>query len=160
MRMKLASVGRRSPSAPFHKAVASVFVLCLAICCVSSTSVAADSGTVIRLSVIDEKNLPVPDATVQVRLSEKLVSTASTDAAGKVTLSINVPGTYSLGVQKKGYLATETAMEVRDGSSAQDIEVVLSTSAPIRQSVEVKGEASNPITETSSPPETLAPTQA
>jgi hypothetical protein len=72
--MKIASVGRRSPSALFRKAVASVILLCLAICCVPSTSVAADSGTVIRLSVIDEKNLPVPDATVQVRLSEKLIA--------------------------------------------------------------------------------------
>jgi hypothetical protein len=101
-----------------------------------------------------------PDATVQVRLGEKVVITASTDAAGKVTVNVNVPGTYSLGVQKKGYLATETVVEVRDGSAAQDIEVMLSTVAPIKQSVEVKGEASNPITETSSPPETLAPTQA
>jgi len=162
MRMKIASVGQRSPSPLFRKAVASVFLLCVAICCAPSSSVAADSSTVIRLSVIDEKNLPVPNATVQVRLGEKLVSTASTDAAGKVTvntnININVPGTYSLGVQKKGYLATETAVEVRDGSAAQDIEVMLSTVAPIKQSVEVKGEASNPITDTPLRPATLVDT--
>jgi hypothetical protein len=72
--MKIANVGRRSPSALFRKAVASVFLLCLTICCASSTVGATDSGTVIRLSVIDEKNLPVPDATVQVLLSEKLIA--------------------------------------------------------------------------------------
>ena len=163
MRMKIASIGQRSPSALFRKAVAGAFLLCMAICCVPGAFGANDFRTwVIRLSVIDEKNLPVPNATVKVRVSEKLVSTSSTDATGKVTLTVNLPGTYSLNIQKKGYLPAETTLEVSEGNAAQgiDIDVVLSTVALSQQSVEVKGEASNPITETSSGPATLAPTKA
>ena len=161
MPMKVASVKQRSPSGPFRKAGASVVLLCVAIGCVPRLSGASDAQpSVIRLSVIDESNSPVPDAVVEIRAGEKLVSTASTDATGKTTLRVDVSGTYSLNVQKKGYLATATALEVSEGSTAQEIEVVLSTAALRKESVEVKGEASNPITETSSGPTILAPTQA
>jgi Carboxypeptidase regulatory-like domain len=161
MRMKIASVEQQSLLTVLRKAVASVSLLCMAICGVSSLSGAADFRTsIIHLSVIDEKNVPVPDATVEVRLSDNVVSTASTDTTGRVTLTFTVPGTYSLGIQKKSYLPNQTVVEVNEGSAAQDIDVVLSTVALSKQSVEVKGEASNPTTETSSPPTTLAPTQA
>jgi hypothetical protein len=133
----------------------------MAILCVPGYSGAADSRTeAIHLSVIDEKNLPVSDATVELRLGDKLASTASTDATGKVTLTVNAPGKYSLNIQKKGYQPAETTLAVSEGSAAQDVDVVLSSVALIKQNVEVKGEASNPITETSSAPATLAPTQA
>jgi len=161
--MKIASIGERSPSALFRKAGAGAFLLCMAICGVTGTSGAADFRTwVIHLSVIDEKNLPVPDATVEVRVSDKLVSTSSTDATGKVALTVNLPGTYSLKIQKKGSLPTETTLEVNEGNAAQDIDidVLLTTVALSQQRVEVKGEASNPITETSSGPTTLAPAKA
>src|SRR5208337_445829 len=163
MRMKIASIAQRSPSALFRKTAAGVFLLWMAICGVTGASRAGDIRTwVIHLSVIDEKNLPVPNATVEVRLSEKLASTSSTDATGKVTLTVSLPGTYALNIQEKGYLPTGTTLEVSEGNAAQDIDidVVLSTVALSRQSVEVKGEASNPITETSSGPSTLAPTKA
>lgn len=166
MRMEIASIRQRSPSALFRKAVAGTFLLCMAICGIPSASGTGDFRTwVIHLSVIDEKNLPVPNATVEVRLSEKLASTSSTDAVGKVTLTVNLPGTYSLKIEKKGFLPTETTLEVSEGGSAAqdvdiDIDVVLSAVVLSRQSVEVKGEASNPITETSSGPTTLAPAKA
>jgi len=163
MRMGIASIRQRSPSALFRKAVAGAFLLCMAICGIPSASGAGDFRTwIIHLSAIDEKNLPVPNATVEVWLSEKLASTSSTDAVGKVTLTVNLPGTYSLKIEKKGFLPTETPLEVSEGSAAQDIDidVVLSAVALSRQSVEVKGEASNPITETSSGPTTLAPAKA
>lgn len=109
------------------------------MCCVPRRSGASDSHpSVIRLLVIDEKNSPVPDAVVEIRTNEKIVSTASTDATGKTTLRVDVAGTYSLDVQKKGYLITATALEVSEGSAAQDIEVVLSTVALNKESVEVK----------------------
>jgi hypothetical protein len=163
MRVRITSIGQRSPSALFRPTAAGVFLLWLAIFGVASLSEAADFRTsVIHLSVIDEKNLPVPDATVEVRQSDKLVSTSSTDAAGKATLQVNGLGTYALNIQKKGYLPGETTLEVSEESAAQDIDVdvVLSAVALSKQSVEVKGEASNPITETSSGPATLAPTNA
>src|SRR5271165_4745657 len=114
----------------------------------------------ISLSVIDEKNLPVVDATIAVRLNRKLLSTSTTGAAGKVTLPINAAGSYLLNIQKRGYLPTETALEVSEGNAAQDVDVVLSEAALSQQTVEVKGEASNPVTETTSSPATIAPTQA
>src|SRR5208282_2234732 len=86
--------------------------------------------------------------------------TVSTDATGTVTLRVDVSGSYSLGIQKEGYLPSETALEVSEGGAAQDIDVVLSAMALSKQSVAVKGEASNPITETSSGATTLSPTNA
>ncbi|MGB7944627.1 MAG: TonB-dependent receptor [Terriglobales bacterium] len=168
MRMRFDSIGQRSASAPFRKAVASAFLLCMAICCLPSTSRAADSRPwVIHVSVSDEKNLPAVDATVEARIGDQLVSTASTDAAGKVTFTVTVPGTYALSIQKKGYLPSETGLEVSEGSAKDNngdsdiaVDVVLSSVALSQQSVEVKGEASNPITETSSGATTLAPTAA
>jgi hypothetical protein len=161
IRMKVARFKQRSASAPFRKAVGSVFLLCMAICSDVSVSRATDSRAwILHLSVIDEKNQPVPDAAVEVRVSDKLVSTANTDATGKMTLTVKAPGIYSLNIHKKGYLATATTLEISDGGADQYVDVVLNAVGLSKQSVEVKGEASNPITETSSGPTTLAPTQA
>ncbi len=161
MRMKTARIGHRLWSVLLRKAGAVAFLICMAICGVADASGTSDFRTgVINLSVIDEKNLPVPSATVEVRASGKLVNTFSTSATGKVALMINAPGTYSLTIQKKGYLRTETALEVSEGNAVQDVDVVLSAAPLSQQTVEVKGEASNPITETSSGPTTLAPTKA
>jgi hypothetical protein len=160
MRMKFAGVGQRLLPALFRKAVASAFLVCMAICSVQSTPAADSRAEVIHVSVMDEKNLPLSGATVELRLGDKVVNTVSTDATGTVTLRVDVSGSYSLGIQKEGYLPSESALEVSEGSAAQDIDVVLSAMALSKQSVEVKGEASNPITETSSGATTLSPTNA
>ena len=114
----------------------------------------------INLSVIDEKNQPVSNATVEIRVNGKALSTSTTSAAGKVTLAVKTAGSYSLNIQKKGYLPLETALEVSESNRTQDIDVVLSESALSEQSVVVKGEASNPVTDTTSSPTTLAPSKA
>ncbi len=114
----------------------------------------------INLSVIDEKNQPVPDATVEIRLNGAPVSASTTSSAGKVTLTVNAAGSYSLSVQKKDYLTTETSLDIGESNATQDIDVVLSAAALSQQSVEVKGEASNPVTETASSQTTLATAQA
>jgi len=164
--MKIAHVRERSPVARFRKAVIGAFLLCMAIGCVPSTSgadVRTDVRTwVINLSVIDEKNLPVPDAAVELRLRDKPVSTSTSDSTGKATLRVDLPATYSLGIQKNGYLPSETALAVKEENASPniDIDVVLSAVPLSQQSVEVKGEAPNPITESSSAPATLAPAQA
>ncbi|MGA9414884.1 MAG: TonB-dependent receptor [Terriglobales bacterium] len=162
MRMKIASIGQRSAPVVFRKAVACAFLLWMAICCVSSASAGDTPSWVIHLSVVDEKSQAAPDAAVEVLLGEKLVATSTTDATGKATLTVNLPGMYSLKISKTGSLATETALEVREENAAHeiDVDVVLSTAALSQQRVEVRGEASNPITETSSAPDTLAPTEA
>ncbi len=160
MLLKIAMLGRRSVPARFYRELATAFLLCVAICFISSVAIAGSSPVAIRLSVIDEKNLAVSGATVDVRLGDKRVSAVSADASGKVTIKIDLPGTYSLNIQKKGYLPTETTLKIEQGSADQDIDIVLNTVALSKQSVEVKGEASNPITETSSAPSTLAPSKA
>ena len=114
----------------------------------------------LNISVIDEKSQPVPNATIEVRANEKLISTSTTAATGKVTLAVSATGSYSLIIQKKGYLATQTVLEVSEGNAAPEVDVVLSEAALSQQSVEVKGEASNPVTETTSSPATLTPAQA
>jgi len=163
--MKIANLGRLSAFA-FPKAVWGAILMCMAICGVPGTSRAADSRTwAIHLSAIDEKNLPVPDATVELRVSNKLVGTSTTDATGKATIEVDVPGTYSLNIQKKGYLPADATIEVKEENPAAqgndiDIDVVLNTVTLSKQSVEVNGEASNPLTEPSSSSTTLSPTNA
>jgi hypothetical protein len=157
MLMTVASVRWRIPSARFLKSAAA-FVLCLAIGCAPGFAQSSDlDASTIHLLVIDEKNLPVADASVEVRLGEKVISTSNTDAAGKVTLKVAPPGDYSLKIKKKGYLASESGLKASGGSAAQDIDIVLSSVPISQQTVEVKGEAANPISETSSAPSTLAP---
>lgn len=158
--MKLAGP-QRSPSVRFPKAVAIACVLSVAIGCALCRSAAADSRTGrIHLSVIDEKNQPVPDATVEFRLGDKLAAASRTDTSGNATLTVDIPGTYRLGIRKQGYLTSETTLKVSEGSAAQDVDVVLTTLALSKQSVDVTGEASNPITETSSGAATLSATKA
>ncbi|MGP0098949.1 MAG: carboxypeptidase regulatory-like domain-containing protein [Terriglobales bacterium] len=156
-------MGQRSLWALFSKGFAGACLLWITFCSFSIVSYAGDlASSAIRVVVIDEKNLPVSGAKVEVRLSGKIVSTASTDADGKVTLTVDLPGSYALNIQKKSYLPTDTVLEVNAGSTATgiDIDVVLNTVALSQQSVEVKGEASNPITETSTAPATLSPASA
>jgi len=60
MPTRIASIGERSPSALFRKAVAGAFLLCMAICCIPGSSGAGDFRSwVIRLSVIDELEMQV-----------------------------------------------------------------------------------------------------
>ncbi len=114
----------------------------------------------INLSVIDEKNQPVPNATVEIRSNGGLTSTSTTNSTGKVALAVSATGIYSLNIQKKGYLSDETTVEVSVSNTAQELDVVLSEAALSQQSVEVKGEASNPVTEPASSQATLATAQA
>jgi Carboxypeptidase regulatory-like domain/TonB-dependent Receptor Plug Domain len=114
----------------------------------------------INLSVIDEKNQPVPNATVEIRSNGGLTSTFTTNSTGKVALAVSATGTYSLNIQKRGYLSNETTVEVSESSTAQELDVVLSEAALSQQSVEVKGDASNPVTEAASSQTTLSTAQA
>jgi hypothetical protein len=114
----------------------------------------------INFSVINEHNQPVPDATVEARLNGGLISTVTTSAAGKATLAVNAAGSYSLSIQKKGYLPTQTTLEVGESNVAQEVDVVLSAATLSQQSIEVKGEGSSPVTETASSQATLPTVQA
>ncbi|MGO9519322.1 MAG: carboxypeptidase regulatory-like domain-containing protein [Candidatus Korobacteraceae bacterium] len=114
----------------------------------------------IALTVLDEKNEPVPDATVEVRSGDKLLGTSATDSSGKINLSLPSVGGYALGVSKKGYLNTGTMIEVSADKPVQDIDVVMSSAALSQQSVTVTAESTNPVTEIQGSQETLPLEQA
>src|SRR5208283_3477471 len=54
----------------------------------------------VAITVIDEKNQPVPDASVEVRSGDKSLSTSATDSAGKASLSLPGVGNYALVISK------------------------------------------------------------
>src|ERR1039458_2575 len=119
----LSSEGMTTPSRSLviHAVLQSVVLLVwmLPLCGFLWASAPSDPRAYsINLSVIDENNQPVPDAMVEIRSSGALISTSTTSATGKVTLSLN-GASYSLRVQKKGYLPNETTLEVSDSREAQ-----------------------------------------
>ena len=153
----------RSRSLLSHGIIKSVVLLgCMApLCGLLWASGPSDVGTYsINLSVIDEKNQPVPNATVEIRSNGGLTSTSATSSTGKVAFAVSDAGIYSLSIQRKGYLSNETTVEVSESNATQQVDVVLSEAALSQQSVEVKGEASNPVTETASSQATLSSAQA
>ena len=102
----------------------------------------------INLSVIDEKNQPVPDATVEIRSTRRTHKHLHHKCHRKSNARGQRCCKLFARIQKKGYLPTETTLEVAESNPAQDVDVVLSEAALSQQSVEVKGEASSPVTET------------
>ncbi len=164
--MNRATIRHRSASIPFHRLSrfthrALVLLIGMALCCLGTAFGSDDVHAYsFNISVVDEKNQPIPNATVEVRANQKLFSSATTNAAGKVVLAVSGTGSYSLVIQKKGYLPTETLLEVSEGNADSEVDVVLSEATLSQQSVEVKGEASNPVTQPASSPATLAPSQA
>ena len=159
--MEIASNGHSFWVAFFRRNSAVAFLLCMAILGFGGTSSAGNQPTrIIELSVIDDRNQPVSGATVEVGAGGKPVVSFTADAAGKVRLTVNVPGSYSLTIQKKGYVSTQTTLEVSQANALQDVEVVLTAASLSEQNVEVKGEASNPVTETATLSTTLSPDKA
>ena len=97
------------------------------------------------VTVIDEKDQPVADAIVEVRVGDKSLNTSATDASGKVNLTLPGVGDYALAISKQGYLNTGTMLEIGADTPLQDMDVVMSSAALSQQSVTVNGEASNPV---------------
>lgn len=131
----------------------------------SSFSFASPSDTApktdVNLSVVDEENRPVANATVELRLTGKVVATASTDAKGKASVALK-SGKYMLTVAKDGFFKSESALETTaNAAGPQELEVVLSAAVVNQEKVTVNGTASNPVTETTSASATsIAPAQA
>ena len=111
------------------------------------------------VTVIDDNDQPVPDATVEVRSGEFL-GTSATDSSGKINLNLPSAGGYALAVNKKGYLNTGTMVEVSADNSVQNIDVVMSSAALSQQSVTVTAESTNPVGETEGGQKTLPLEQA
>ncbi len=115
---------------------------------------------IVHISVVDENNQAVPGTIIEIRLGELLVATATADRSGKTTFTVTNAGAYSLNIGKKGYLPIQTALEIDKDNKVSEIDVVLNRATLSQQSVEVKGEASNPVAETASGPAVLPPAKA
>ena len=139
--------------------LAAVVVLCF---CGSGFAQDQDAGKTfsVAVTVIDDKNQPVPDASVEVHSGDKSLGASPTDSSGKVTLSLPSAGDYSLTISKKGYLNTGTTVAVSAENPVQEMDVVMSGAALSQQSVTVTGEASSPVTESESGQKTLSLAQA
>src|SRR5271169_5852519 len=135
-------------------------VIALFCCFATCASLAADHIAAVQISVTDEKNQPVADATISVMLSDKQVVVAATDAAGKASVALPSAGTYLFNVSKKGFLNTETTMDVASSEDVRAVEVVLNSVALSQQTVDVKGDAAGPVTDDSGIQQNLPPAQA
>jgi hypothetical protein len=125
---------------------------------------ATDSGgsqpITINFSVLDEKGQPVAHALVQIRLNSQLLASTPTDDHGKGSITVSSAGSYILNVSKKGYIKTESTLQVSADARAEEVDVILARAALSQQNIEVQGTVSNPVTEASSSQATLNPIQA
>jgi TonB dependent receptor/Carboxypeptidase regulatory-like domain len=121
---------------------------------------AAGETDTVNISVVDEKNQPVPGTVIEVRLGETPVTTVTTDASGKTNFTVNNTGAYSLNIRKKGYLPVQTTLEISKGTPVPEVDVVLTSAVLSQQNIEVKGEATSPVANASSGPSTLTPAKA
>ena len=135
-------------------------VIALFCCLALATALATDLPVTVQISVIDEKSRPVEDAVVSVMLGDKQVTAASTGATGKATVVLPATGTYLLNITKTGYLNTETSVEATSNQEAQPIDVVLNSVALSQQSVDVKGDGANAVTDDSGIQQSLPTAQA
>ena len=113
-----------------------------------------------QVTVIDEKNQPIADASVTVTLGDKQMTSAATDAAGKANLVLPASGTYLLNITKKGYLNTETSVDATASQEPRSIDVVLNSVALSQQTVDVKGDGANAATDDSGIQQDLPTAQA
>lgn len=131
------------------------------LCCLMlSAAVAADYPAKLQISILDEKNQPVAAADISVTLADNPVTTAATDKSGKATIEVPNDGTYLVTITKKGYLTSDTSVEVVANREAPFIDVVLSAVDLSQQTVDVKGTADGPVTDDSGITQSLPTTAA
>jgi hypothetical protein len=123
---------------------------------------AADSGQPISLSlyVLDENQNPLAQAQIDLRLKGKIIASARTDETGRGKMTVYVSGRYLLRVTKREYVPSETSLEIEAADTPGRVDVILSHIGLSKQEVTVQGRSSDPVTEESSIPSTLAPKQA
>ena len=123
---------------------------------------AVDSVQPVSLTfyVLDESQHPLAQAQVEVRLQEQIVATTTTDDSGRVSVTLPASIRYLLRVTKKDYITSETSLAIEAANIPERIDVILSHIDLSKQEVTVQGKSSDPVTEPSSVPSTLAPAQA
>jgi hypothetical protein len=132
-----------------------------AFCCLAAImATATDHPATVQISVIDEKNQPVAEASVSARLGDKQIATVASDTNGKANLTLPSSGVYLLSITKKGYLNTETVVEAIASQEAQSVDVVLNSVTLSQQTVDVKGDGENAATDDSGIQQNLPTDQA
>ena len=130
-------------------------------CCLAMTlAQATDDPSAIQITVLDEKNQAVADATISVMLADKQVAEAATDAAGKAAVTLPTSGRYVVTINKEGYLNTETEIDVSASQERQPLDVVLNSVALSQQSVDVKADGASPVVDDRGTSQSLSPVQA
>lgn len=139
-----------------------LLVGCLfALCSLTLAGEPSDpKNTSVSISVMDENNHPVNGAAVAANIDGKPLANASTDASGKATISVPATGNYQITIAKPGYVSTETQLQLDAAVEEQSIDVVISSAALSQQSINVTGEADNPVTDTQPIQDSLPPAQA
>ena len=144
-----------------HRPAMALFAL---FACVGLAAAAPQAATahsmVMDLLVVDDKGQAVPQAQIEIRAPGQVLATGLTDSAGKSAITLEQRHSLQLTVSKQGYLATSTALEVKEDAGTEEVEIVLTKADLSLQSMEVQGTATNPIIEESSSPATIAPAQA
>ncbi len=135
----------------FKKSQRLLSSLLIAMLGVTSPCLSAYAADSIRVSVtvVDEKGQPVVLAEAQIKAGDKVIAKATTDVSGKAVVEVERAGEYTLAVQKKGYLANESPIQLSADQGPQQIDLVLSQASLSEQKVEVQATASSPVAETS-----------
>ncbi len=121
---------------------------------------ASDNPATVAISVVDANNQPIANATVSVTVADTLVTTVTTDQAGKASVELPAFGVYQLHISKKGYLVADSATEVIAGRDMPSVDVMLTTVDLSQQSVDVKDTADNPVTDDRGAQQNLPTAQA
>ena len=157
-RSRFARTFRRSPR--LRLLLVRLCVVAVLTCLAMSQAQAAGPPATIQISVSDEKNQPVANAAISLTLADKPAATAVTDATGKASVALSSSGTYLVNIHKKGYLTSETAVDVTASPEAQSVDVVLNSVALSQQNVDVKADAEGPTIDDSGMQQTLPTVQA
>jgi len=144
-----------------HRSETALLVLFACVCLASAAPQQPTAHSIVMdLLVVDDKGQAVPQAGIEIRAQGQLIAGALTDSAGRTTITLEQRHSLQLTVNKQGYLATSTALEVEEDAGPEEVEIVLTKADLSLQSMEVHGTATNPIIEESSSQATIAPAQA
>ena len=130
--------------------------IAMLLCLAARGALASDLLSKLQVSIVDEKSQPVAAAEISVTQADKVITSAQTDANGKAEIEVPSAGKYLLNIKKKGYLATDTEVEVANNREAPELDVVLSAVNLSEQTVEVKGIGDNAVTDDGGITQTLS----
>jgi hypothetical protein len=136
----------------------SLAVLFSALFLTSVLALAQAPPVPVTIRVIDEKNAPLPGATVATQTGTATATSIVTGADGKAVLRLPVASTISVVISKPGYVTNDTAISAASGP--QTIDVVLTAAGLSHQEVNVSAAADSPTAEASTGAQTISGTQA